>query len=48
MKWLRKLVGRKLWSIAALCLFAVALTLAGVVQALAMRNFLDFAAATAS
>ena len=45
MKWLRKLVGRKLWSIAALCLFTVKLTLAGVVQALAMRNFLDFAAA---
>ena len=45
MKWLRKLVGRKLWSIAALCLFTVSLTLAGVVQALAMRNFLDFAAA---
>lgn len=45
MKWLRKLVGRKLWSIAALCLFTVSLTLAGVVQALAMAHFLDFAAA---
>ena len=45
MKWLMNLVGRKLWSIAALCLFVITLTLADVVQALAMRNFLDFAAA---
>ena len=45
MKWIIKLTGRHLWSIALLCLFVIALTLAGVVQALAMANFLDLAAA---
>ena len=45
MKWIIKLTSKYLWSIALLCLFVVALTLAGVVQALAMANFLDFAAA---
>ena len=45
MKWIFKLTGRQLWSVAMLCLFVIALTLAGVVQALAMANFLDFAAA---
>lgn len=45
MKWLIKLTGKHLWSILLLCLFTVALTLAGVVQALAMANFLDLAAA---
>lgn len=45
MKWIIKLTGKHLWSVAALCLFVIALTLAGVVQALAMANFLDHAAA---
>ena len=45
MKWIIKLTGRQLWSVAFLCLFVIALTLADVVQALAMANFLDFAAA---
>jgi len=45
MKWIIQLTGKYLWSIALLCLFVIALTLADVVQALAMANFLDFAAA---
>jgi len=45
MKWIIKLTGRHLWAVALLCLFVIALTLAGVVQALAMAKFLDFAAA---
>ena len=45
MKWIIKLTGRQLWSVGFLCLFVIALTLADVVQALAMANFLDFAAA---
>ena len=45
MKWILKLTGKHLWSVAALCLFVITLTLADVVQALAMANFLDFAAA---
>lgn len=44
MKWILKKTGKKLWNVGALCLFTSALTLAGVVQALAMRNFLDCAA----
>lgn len=45
MKWILKKTGNYLWAVALLCLFTAALTFAGVVQALAMRNFLDFAAA---
>lgn len=45
MKWIIKLTGKHLWSVAALCLFVITLTLADVVQALTMANFLDFAAA---
>ena len=45
MKWIIQLTGKYLWSVALLCMFVIALTLAGVVQALAMANFLDFAAA---
>ena len=45
MKWLLKLTGKHLWSVGALCLFVITLTLADVVQALAMASFLDFAAA---
>lgn len=44
MKWILNLTGRPIWSVVLLCLFVIALTLSGVVQALAMRNFLDFAA----
>ena len=44
MKWILKLTGKHIWSVGLLCLFVIILTLAGVVQALAMRNFLDFAA----
>ena len=45
MKWILKLTGRQVWAVVLLCIFGVVLTLVGVVQALAMRNFLDFAAA---
>ena len=45
MKWLMKLTGKYFWIIALLCLCTIVLTTAGVVQTLAMRNFLDFAAA---
>lgn len=45
MKWIIKKSGKYLWAVALLCVFTIALTFAGVVQALAMRNFLDFAAA---
>ena len=45
MKWIIRKTGKYLWAVALLCLFTAALTFAGVVQALAMRNFLDFAAA---
>ena len=45
MKWIIKKTGKYLWAVALLCLFTAALTFAGVVQALAMRYFLDFAAA---
>jgi hypothetical protein len=44
MKWIIDLIGRQLWAVLLMCLLVVALTLAGVGQALAMRNFLDFAA----
>lgn len=45
MKWIVKLTGKHLWSVGALCLFVIILTLADLVQTLAMANFLDFAAA---
>ena len=45
MKWIIKLTGRHIWSIVLLCLLVIALTLAGVVQALAMAKFIDLAAA---
>ena len=44
MKWIIKNTGKYLWAVAFLCMMVILLTLAGVVQALAMRNFLDFAA----
>lgn len=45
MKWIIKIAGKHLWAVALLCIFTILLTLAGVVQALAMANFLDHAAA---
>ena len=45
MKWIIKLTGSYFLSMTLLCLFVIVLTLAGVVQALAMANFLDYAAA---
>ena len=45
MKWIIKFTGKHLWAVMLLCVLTVALTLAGVVQALAMAKFLDFAAA---
>lgn len=45
MKWILKFTGRQLWAVVLLCLFVIVLTLTSVFQALAMRNFLDFAAA---
>jgi len=44
MKWIIKLTGKYLWSVVALCLFVIVLTLADIVQTLAMANFLDLAA----
>ena len=45
MKWVARAVGTHGWAIGALCTFSAALSVAGVVQALAMRNFIDQAAA---
>ena len=45
MKWLMKMTGKYFWAVVPLCLFTVVLTVADVVQTLAMRNFLDLAAA---
>ena len=45
MKWIIQKSGRYLWAVALLCLFTIVLTTAGVVQTLALRNFLDLAAA---
>ena len=45
MKYIIRLTGKHIWSIALLCLLVIALTLAGVVQALAMAKFLDLASA---
>jgi len=45
MKWIVSLTGKHLWSVALLCAATIVLTLADVVQTLAMAGFLDFAAA---
>jgi len=45
MKWIVKKTGKYFVPLALLCVFTAVLTFAGVVQALAMRNFLDLAAA---
>ena len=45
MKWILKAIGKSWWSIGLLCLFCSILALVGVVETLAMRNFIDQAAA---
>ena len=45
MKWIVKKTGKYILPLGLLCAFIAVLTFAGVVQALAMRNFLDYAAA---
>ena len=45
MKWIYQKTGKYIWALGFLCIFTAALTFAGVIQALAMRNFLDAAAA---
>jgi len=45
MKWIIKAVGKYWWAIGLLCVFSGALSFAGVIQSLAMRNFVDQAAA---
>ena len=44
MKWILKLTGKHLWAVMLLCVFTILLTLADIVQALAMAKFLDLAA----
>lgn len=41
MKWIIKNTGKYLWAVALLCVLVMLLTVAGVVQTLAMRNFID-------
>lgn len=45
MKWIIKAIGKYCWAIGLLCVFSAALSFAGVIQSLAMRNFVDQAAA---
>lgn len=45
MKWVVKAIGKHGWAVGLLCVFSAALSFAGVVQSLAMRNFVDQAAA---
>lgn len=44
MKWIAKKTGKYFLPLGLLCAYTAVLTFAGVVQALAMRNFLDYAA----
>jgi len=45
MKWIAKVIGRHWWAVAGLCLLSSLLALSGVLETLAMRNFIDQAAA---
>lgn len=45
MKWIAKAIGKRWWAIVGLCLLSSILAVAGVVETLAMRNFIDQAAA---
>lgn len=45
MKWISKAIGKHWWSVASLCLLSSLLALSGVLETLAMRNFIDRAAA---
>ena len=45
MKWIIKVLGARLWAVAGLCLLSSLLSLSGVLETLAMRNFIDQAAA---
>ena len=44
MKWILKAIGKYFWAIIGLCLISCCLSFAGVIQSLAMRNFVDQAA----
>ena len=44
MKWILKAIGKHGWAIVGLCLLRSMLSLSGVVETLAMRNFIDQAA----
>lgn len=45
MKWILKAIGKHWWAVAGLCLLSSLLALSGVIETLAMRNFIDQAAA---
>lgn len=45
MKWITKAIGKFWWAVTGLCLLSSLLALSGVVETLAMRNFIDQAAA---
>lgn len=45
MKWILKAIGKHWWAVVGLCLLSSALSLCGVVETLAMRNFIDQASA---
>lgn len=45
MKWILKVIGRHWWPVAGLCLMGCLLSLASVVETLALRNFIDQAVA---
>lgn len=45
MKWITKSIGKHWWAVGGLCLLSSLLSLSGVIETLAMRNFIDQAAA---
>lgn len=45
MKWISTAIGKHRWTLAGLCAFSSLLALSGVLETLAMRNFIDRAAA---
>ena len=45
MKWIIKALSKRWWAVAGLCLLSTFLSIGGVVQTLALRNFIDQAAA---
>lgn len=45
MKWILRAIGKHWWAVAGLCVLTSALSLSGVLETLALRNFTDMAAA---